>query len=267
MKMRNANLDLRNAEYMSNHISPERSSAGAVGLFPSCPQCIAYRFGICQSVTANIPGFPAEQAFEQSAHTTQARRIICRGQDMEYGVPFICSGWAVTAVRLSDGSRQILSFLLPGDIVSTALLFESKTELFVEAVTDVSYRTFSRIALKKLIFSNPESFAPIGKLWIEEKTRADELIVDLGRRTADERIARLILGLVDRLQQRGMVQGDQLEFEFPLRQHHIADATGLTPVHVSKVLSEFRRRKLIALNERSLAILDLDAFRRTADMR
>jgi len=58
-----------------------------------------------------------------------------------------------------------------------------------------------------------------------------------------------------------------MEMEFPLRQHHIADATGLTPVHVSKVLSEFRRNGLVKISDRSLAILDPTGFRRVAHMR
>ncbi|MGA8959968.1 MAG: helix-turn-helix domain-containing protein [Pseudolabrys sp.] len=62
-------------------------------------------------------------------------------------------------------------------------------------------------------------------------------------------------------------RGDPVELDFPLRQRHIADATGLTPVHVSKVLSEFRRSGLIRLSERSLTILDLTGFRRIANMR
>ncbi|MGB6418548.1 MAG: helix-turn-helix domain-containing protein [Pseudolabrys sp.] len=62
-------------------------------------------------------------------------------------------------------------------------------------------------------------------------------------------------------------RGEPAELDFPLRQRHIADATGLTPVHVSKVLSEFRRSGLIRLSERSLTILDLTGFRRIANMR
>jgi CRP-like cAMP-binding protein len=64
-----------------------------------------------------------------------------------------------------------------------------------------------------------------------------------------------------------MVRGDPAEFDFPLRQHHIADATGLTPVHVSKVLTEFRRRGLINISERSMTILDPVGFGRIANMR
>ena len=117
------------------------------------------------------------------------------------------------------------------------------------------------------MFSDPDTAAQLAHLWIDEKRRADETIVDLGRRSASERIARLILGLVERLQNRNMTMGGAFEVEFPLRQHHIADATGLTPVHVSKLLSEFRRNGLIRLSERSLAILDLAGFRAVADVR
>ena len=200
-------------------------------------------------------------------HAVAARRIVCREQDVLANVPIICSGWAVSAVMLSDGSRQILSFLLPGDLVSAALLFEPKPNCFVEAITNVTYRTFDRADLKEAMFSDPDTAAKLAHLWIDEKRRADEMIVDLGRRPAAERIARLILGLVERLQHRNMTTGGAFDVEFPLRQHHIADATGLTPVHVSKLLSEFRRNGLIRLCERSLAILDPAGFRAVANVR
>jgi CRP/FNR family transcriptional regulator, anaerobic regulatory protein len=64
-----------------------------------------------------------------------------------------------------------------------------------------------------------------------------------------------------------MVQSETMEMDFPLRQHHIADATGLTPVHVSKVLTEFRRSGLINISDRSLTVLDPVGFRRIAQMR
>jgi CRP-like cAMP-binding protein len=203
----------------------------------------------------------------QEARTLPARRIICREQDVLANVPIICSGWALSAVMLSDGSRQILSFLLPGDLVSTALLFDPKPTCFVETITDVTYRTFSRADLKDLIFGNPEVAQRLARLWIEEKRCADGMIVDLGRRPAAERIARLILALFERLQHRPIASGGAFEVDFPLRQHHIADAVGLTPVHVSKLLSELRRGGLIRLSERSLAILDPAGLRAVANVR
>lgn len=234
-----------------------------------CTVCPAYELNFCQAVSdarwASARGKPIE--LQQSVHIVAARRIICREQDLHDAVPIICSGWAASVVLLSDASRQILSFLLPGDIVSTSLLFEPRPHCLVEAVTEVHYRTFKRSELKAILFNQPDLFEKLSKVWIEEKARADQLIVDLGRRTADERIARLILNLAERLRSRGMVQTESIEMEFPLRQHHIADATGLTPVHVSKVLSEFRRSGLIKISDRSLTIFDLAGFRRVANMR
>jgi CRP-like cAMP-binding protein len=203
----------------------------------------------------------------QSAQVAPARRIIWRSQDLHEIVPVICSGWAAAIVMLSNGTRQIVSFLLPGDMISTTLLFEARPYCLIEAITDVRYRAFSRVDLKSKLFGEPELLNKFAKAWVDEKARADQLIVDLGRRTANERIARLILGLFERLEKRGMVRGEPIEFDFPLRQHHIADATGLTPVHVSKVLTEFRRSQLINISERSLTILDLPALRRVAHTR
>ena len=134
----------------------------------------------------------------------------------------------------------------------------------VDAVTDVTFRSFKRSDLQALLLKDTDFFETVMKAWIEEEERSVQLIVDLGRRTAPERLARLIMGLADRLAKRGMMQGHSMEF--PLRQHHIADATGLTPVHVSKVLGEFQRGGLIEISNRSLTIIDMAALRRLGEM-
>lgn len=232
-----------------------------------CAQCPAFELRFCRAV-AKKAGLPPDRMphVDQFVHTVAARRIICRGQDELAAVPIICTGWALSAVMLADGSRQILSFLLPGDVVSPCLLFEPKPNCFVEAITTVTYRAFNRAHLREAIAADPAALGTLARVWTQEKHRTDELVVDLGRRSAAERIARLIVGIAERLQARHMTSG-ALEFEFPLRQHHIADATGLTPVHVNKLLSEFRRKGLIRLSDRSLTILDPEGFRAAANLR
>jgi CRP-like cAMP-binding protein len=169
------------------------------------------------------------------------------------------------AAVLSDGSRQILSFLLPGEIASASLLLGPVAPYLVETITEVRYRCFRREELRAMALAQPASLERFLSVWMERKQHAHQLAVDLGRRPADQRIARLILGLRNRLATRGMVQGQTMDF--PLRQHHVADATGLTSVHVSKVLSEFRRRGLIEVHDRSLTILAPEEFQRIATMR
>jgi CRP/FNR family transcriptional regulator len=75
----------------------------------------------------------------------------------------------------------------------------------------------------------------------------------------------LILSLAERLAKRGMMNGHTMEF--PLRQRHVADATGLTPVHVSKVLGEFQRAGLMEISSRSLTVINETELRRAADWR
>ena len=99
-------------------------------------------------------------------------------------------------------------------------------------------------------------------MWSEARSQANQLALSLGRRTAHERIACFILMLADSLARRGMMVGETMEF--PLRLKHIADATGLTPVHVSKVQTEFQRAGLIEIKDRSITILDPAELRHIA---
>ena len=164
-----------------------------------------------------------------SLHTVPGRRTIRHPTEWSDSVPVVCRGWATSSIALPYGRRQILSFLLPGDFACTASLFEPISGRLIEAITEVTYCSFKRSELKALLFSYPDLIEILTRTWTEERKQTEELAVDLGRRTAAERIARLILNLMERLAKRGMVQGNAMEF--PLRQHHIADATGLTPVH------------------------------------
>jgi CRP/FNR family transcriptional regulator, anaerobic regulatory protein len=223
------------------------------------------------TVEAALAQFRGETSSSQRGlHTVPARRVISRERDLYDSVPFICEGWAALTVVLSDSSRQILSFRLPGDIASTVLLFESRKNYVIEAITETHYRMFKRSELRELLLASPDFHNKVSMALIEEKAQSDRLIVDLGRCSAEERIARLILRLFERLKSRGMVQltvDGAAEMEFPLRQHHIADATGLTSVHVSKVLTDFRRRSLIVIRDRMLTIADRDGLRRLAELR
>jgi CRP/FNR family transcriptional regulator, anaerobic regulatory protein len=234
-----------------------------------CVACPAWELSLCAALRQDGAAEAGRSAIGtlpiSSVHTVPARRTIFHPKEWSEFVPVICAGWSVSSVALPDGRRQILSFLLPGDVVSTAFLFGTLSGRHVEAVTEVTYRKFKRSDLRALLFENPDLFDRISKTWIEERVQADQLALDLGRRSASERIARQILNLADRLTKRGMMCGQTMEF--PLRQRHIADATGLTPVHVSKVLGEFQRAKLIEISSRSLTILNETELRIAADWR
>ncbi len=231
----------------------------------SCAACPALACNLCGGLDHSATFSRLSALLQPSEHVIPARRLICGKRDRLDRIPIICQGWAASAVTLFDGRRQILSFLLPGDFVSADLIFEPEILCSAEAITEVHYRTFGRAELMAILLKQPTLFNKLSKAWIDEKARVDQLAVNLGRCSADERIARLILDLFERLARRGLARERMMDF--PLRQHHIADATGLTAVHVSKVLSEFRRAGLIKINDRSLTILRLTELRHLANMR
>lgn len=248
---------------------PMRDSVGeASDSVVTCLICPANDLSLCagaKSSDAEINWVADTRPLASSMQVIPARRTICHPKEWSEFIPIICQGWAASSITMLDGRRQILSFLLPGDLVSTACLLEPMSGRTVEAVTDVTCRKFSRTDLKSFLFQRPHLLEKLSKTWIEERTQADQLALDLGRRTADERIARLILNLSERLAKRAMVNGRTMGF--PLRQRHVADATGLTPVHVSKVLGEFQRAGLIEINRRTLTIVNETELRRVADWR
>jgi CRP/FNR family transcriptional regulator len=208
------------------------------------------------------PSVTGQEQLSTPGKIISARRLIFRRNESTDGIPVICDGWAIAVANLADGRRQILSILLPGDIVSAALLFENKLQFAVEAVTDVRYSNINRADFKTMLVTHPNLVEKFTRAGQDALQQAYQLVIDLGTRTADERIARLILHLKERLARSGMVR--DLAFEFPLRQTHIADATGLSSVHVSKVMGRFRESGLIAITHRVLTILDQAELQRVA---
>jgi CRP/FNR family transcriptional regulator, anaerobic regulatory protein len=89
-------------------------------------------------------------------HTFPARRAISHPAEWSESVPVISRGWAMSSLALPDGRRQILSFLLPGDLACTASLFEPVSGRLVEAVTEVTCHSFKRQELKSFLFAYPD---------------------------------------------------------------------------------------------------------------
>jgi CRP-like cAMP-binding protein len=205
---------------------------------------------------------PGPKRVTQVHQTAHAGQLIYRSGERAEGVDVVCDGWAFAFMMLSDGRRQILSFLLPGDVVATAALLKDRLGFSVQALTDLRYCRFSKSELRLQMATEPKIIDEYASICVAEKEETDQLVTDLGRRTADERIARLVLALMARLDARGMVHDHS--FAFPLRQRHIADATGLTPVHVSRVIGGFRSARLIDISGRALKVLDLDELRRVS---
>lgn len=149
------------------------------------------------------------------------------------------AGWAFRFKMLPDGRRQILNFLLPGDLIGLqAAMFEAPA-YGVEALTPVEVCLLPRRKVWSLFENMPELAFDVTWLGAREEGHVDENLTSVGRRSASERIAALIISLYKRANAVKMVVNGALPF--PLSQQHIADALGLSLVHTNKTLAKLRR--------------------------
>ncbi len=162
----------------------------------------------------------------------------------------LLAGWAFRYKTLPDGRRQILSFLMPGDIVGLqAKLFEEAAH-GIDALTTIRLCAFSRDRIWDVYRMQPSLAFDLTWLGANGERLVDEALLSVGRRTAAESMAVLVLYLWRRAKTLGMVRDGALAF--PLTQAHIADALGLSQVHVSRVLQELRKRGAFELARGSL---------------
>ena len=164
------------------------------------------------------------------------------------------SGWAFRYKTLSDGRRQILSFLLPGDFIGLQDEFADGQTHGVEAITDVALCAFSRDRLWGLFQAQPKLGYDITWLAAREEKMVDDNLVTAGRRNAGERVAMLLMHLYRRAERLGMVRDGWVEF--PFNQQHIADALGLSLVHTNKTLRRLQAMGLHKLEAGWLRILE-----------
>jgi CRP-like cAMP-binding protein len=170
----------------------------------------------------------------------------------------ILAGWAACQRVLPDGRRQIFRFLLPGDALGAASGSPRESVWSVAAMT-----ALETIDAEPALEAAEAGRAPgLAQAFAAIATQDDELLIDhmvrLGQQTAYERVTHFLLELQRRLQVVGL--GDAQRFPLPLTQEMLADALGLSIVHVNRTLQQLRRDGLIELRSGVAILLDPDAL-------
>ena len=177
----------------------------------------------------------------------------------------LLSGWAFRFKTLSDGRRQILNFLLAGDFIGVQQKMGDAAAHGVVTLTDSVFCVFQRDSLWELHRQSPAMGFNITWLTAHEESLVDDTLLSVGRRSAEERIAMLLILLFKRaaaLQSDGGAGG----VPFPLTQQHVADGLGLSLVHTNKTLRKLERRGLHSLVDGRLYMRDVKALARLADL-
>jgi len=165
-------------------------------------------------------------------------------------------GWGARYKSLPDGKRQIVSIFLPGDFCDVNVYILRHMDHSICAITRMKVAMITPEEMNALTTERPRLTQA---LWWHELVNAAvqrEWTLNLGQRTAYERLGHLLVELYVRL--RAIGRANHNRCDFPLTQNDLADATGLTAVHVNRTLQELRGDGLIELERRQLHILDLE---------
>ncbi len=144
---------------------------------------------------------------------------------------------------LSDGSRQILNFLFPGDLAGLQLAMMGDIHHSITALTHARLCVFQRSRMWTLFKGYPELAHNVTWIAATQETLLDSTIVSLGQRTAFQRIAHFFVSLYKRAEPVGLAREGVLEI--PIRNVHISEALGITPVHVSRTLNQLRQSGMV----------------------
>jgi CRP-like cAMP-binding protein len=190
------------------------------------------------------------------------REIVSEGRRCN-SVFLILEGFAIRYRILRNGQRQILNFLLPGDFAGVTNCHFGTAIFTVKTLTDATVAPIPLARLMSLFQTHPQLAAQLFWLFAAGDAVVSEHLIAIGRRPATERIAHLLLELLNRLQRIGLA--DEQSFHLPLTQEIIADALGLSVPYVNRVLQQLRANGLVRIGDHMITIENIEELSALAD--
>jgi CRP-like cAMP-binding protein len=171
---------------------------------------------------------------------------------------FVKDGIAARYKVLRNGKRQIVSLLVPGDIVGLPGSFLDRASFSVVALTDMTLEVCSHDAFIATCYRRPKFALALSWLAIHDATLYAERIVDIGRRTPIERLAHFLLELHMRLSMVG--RASESAFDLPISQEVMSDTLGLSVPHLNRMLAKLRTDGMVTVADRRVELVDVKAL-------
>ncbi len=186
--------------------------------------------------------------------TVRPRTELGGGGDPGRSAYVLREGWAFAYTLLQSGERQVHGILLPGNVIGLGDLFRPGAGRGVEAITEAVVSSLSLDLLRRASHLWPEILEIFLRLQAQVQSALVDQLVNLGRRDSRARIAHLLLRLERRLTRIGRSGPDG--YDCPLSQYLIADALGLTAIHVNRVLRSLREEGVVTVRRERVTIHD-----------
>jgi len=174
----------------------------------------------------------------------------------------ILEGFGCRYKLLEDGRRQIMSFSIAGDVFDLETLVLGKADHSMSTLSPCKIASLPHAKLNEIIEAHPSLARLLWRSTLVDAAVFRAWVTNIGQRTAYERVAHVLCELLIRLKAVGAAADGT--FEMPITQHELADALGLSSVHINRVLQQLRKEELITLSGGTLSIPELEALERAA---
>jgi CRP-like cAMP-binding protein len=205
---------------------------------------------VLRAAVADIRELPAEKVMVR-AGVTLSESIL------------LFDGYACRYKGLSDGQRQIMQLHVAGDFLDLHGFLLKQLDHDVASMTPVRYALVPHEALRRITETHPHLARMLWFSTLLDAAIHRERILSIGRRSAMQRIAHLFCELYVRLQVVGMTE--DRSYRLDLTQAEVADATGLTSVHVNRMLKKLREQEILTFRGGEVRIHDWDGLARAAE--
>jgi CRP-like cAMP-binding protein len=240
----------------ASHNKPGTGVVARPGRQVPCERCPLRGMEVLRDFTADE--LPFISSFKSGELNIEAgTNVLLQGTNSAY-LYTVLVGWAIRHKTLPDGRRQILNFALPSDFLGLQGTVANEMQHSVEALTDMTLCIFPREKLWELFTRFPALAYDITWLAAREEQILDEGLLTVGRRTAIERMAYLLLHLFTRAEEVRLTRGNTIQF--PFTQQHVADTLGMSLVHANKTLKKLSATRTMRWKGKVFEIVDREAL-------
>ena len=204
----------------------------------------------------------ALEVLRASSERIAADADLVREGESPRCVFLLLEGMAARYRVLPDGGRQILTFMIPGDLSDIHCLLHKRMDHSIGIISTGRVAAIARPQLAELFAAHAQLATALQWSALQEEAMLRERVVALGRRPAHGRVAYLLCELLWRYDAIGMAA--ERTFCWPLTQTELGDALGLTSVYINRVLKDFRRDGLVSIMPGRLCVLEVAALQRRA---
>lgn len=213
-----------------------------------CANCRVRLYAICAAMSDEEIADLERIADHQ---TLGPKQTLFMSGDGAGAVYTVTSGTLRLQRDLSDGRRQVIGFAIPGDFIGLAM--EDRFTFSVDSLTEVAFCAFDRARFAALMDSHPALMSRLHQVASHELGIAQEHMVILGRRRAEERVVAFLMRWRERLEK---VSGRSATVQLPMGRQDIADYLGLTIETVSRIFARLMRDKILLDVPQGVRILD-----------